>query len=90
MRGGHVIEEKIEIRFSGIRNKQLSEQLNTAGYDADDSGSVTKNTKILLIPYEGFNSSKVSKAMKNPGTLIIPIQDFIDKMDEYLSNINTA
>ena len=87
---GSANQQKIEIRFSGIRNKQLSEQLNTAGYDADDSGSVTKNTKILLIPYEGFNSSKVSKAMKNPGTLIIPIQDFIDKMDEYLSNINTA
>ena len=75
---------KLEIRFSGIRNKQLSEQLSTKGYDADDSGSVTKNTDILLIPYEGFSSSKVNKAMKNPQTKIIPIQDFIDNMDNYL------
>ena len=77
-------EGKMQIRFSGIRNKQLSEQLNTRGYDADDSGSVTKNTDILLIPYEGFSSSKVTKAMKNPQTKIIPIQEFIDNMDNYI------
>ena len=78
-------EGKLQIRFSGIRNKQLSEQLSTNGYDADDSGSVTKNTDILLIPYEGFSSSKVTKAQKNPNTKIIPIQDFIDNMDKYLN-----
>lgn len=77
-------EGKLQIRFSGIRNKQLSEQLNTRGYDADDSGSVTKNTNILLIPYEGFSSSKVRKALNNPGCKVIPIQDFINNMEDYL------
>lgn len=81
---GMQIEYKKQIRFTGVRNKQLCEQLNTLGYDADD-GSITKNTDILLIPYEGFSSSKVQKAMKNPNTKIIPIQVFIDNMDKILS-----
>lgn len=82
---GYSKYKTVEIRFSGIRNKQLSEQLNTDGYDADDSGSVTKNTNILLIPYAGFTSSKVVKAQKNPATKIIPIQEFIENKDSILA-----
>ena len=74
---------KGEIRFTGFRNLQLAEQLITAGYDAGDS-SVTKKTDILLIPYDGFNSSKVAKAMKNPNTKIIPVQDFINNSESYI------
>lgn len=72
-----------QIRFSGFRNLQLAEQLNTAGYDAGDS-SVTKKTDILLIPYEGFESSKVAKARNNPNTKIIPVQEFIENSEQII------
>ena len=75
---------KLQIRFSGVRNLQLSEQLCNAGYDADGNASVTKNTNILIIPYEGFTSGKVSKAMSNPDTKIVPIEDFVANMGKYL------
>jgi NAD-dependent DNA ligase len=81
---GNLNVGKKQIRFSGIRNEQLAEQLSTLGYDADDNGSVTKKTDILLIPYEGFTSNKTQKASTNPRTLIVPIQDFINNMDKYL------
>lgn len=80
---GNTDTSKGEIRFTGFRNLQLAEQLNTAGYDAGDS-SVTKKTDILLIPYDGFTSSKVVKASKNPNTKIIPVQDFIDNSISYI------
>lgn len=61
---GSNIQSKGQIRFSGFRNQQLVEQLITAGYDADDNGSVSKTTDILLVPYIGFESSKTQKAKK--------------------------
>ena len=76
----------IQIRFSGCRNLQLVEQLSIKGIDIDDSG-VTKNTSILLVPYEGFSSTKVSKAMKYC-TRIIPIQSFIDNQDEIIRSLD--
>lgn len=82
---GSNINYKKQIRFTGFRNQQLSQQLITAGYDADDSASITKKTDILLVPYEGFMSSKVSKAMKNLNTKIVPVQEFVNNMDSYLS-----
>ena len=72
-----------EIRFTGFRNSQLAEQLNILGYDASDS-SVTKKTDILLIPYDGFVSTKVSKAKTNLNTKIIPVQEFIDNSEKYI------
>ena len=80
---GNANSVKGEIRFTGFRNLQLAEQLNTAGYDAGDS-SVTKKTDILLIPYDGFNSTKVIKASKNPNTKIIPVQEFINNSKMYI------
>ena len=74
-----------QIRFSGCRNKQLEEQLNSIGYDANGNGSVTKSTDILIIPYFGYTSSKTSKVSEN--TLIIPIDEFIKNQDHYLSQI---
>jgi DNA ligase (NAD+) len=70
------------IRYTGFRNPQLAEQLNSMGYDAKD-GSVTKSTDILLVPYEGFQSSKVAKA--GSSTRIIAVDDFIAHMNEYLA-----
>ena len=52
------------------------------GHDATDGG-VTKSTDILLIPYENFTSTKLKKVGEN--TLIIPVNEFRDNMDKYLS-----
>lgn len=88
MKWGNIIdsygksESKGQIRFSGCRNKQLCELLTNAGYDADDNGSVTKKTTILIIPYKGFTSSKVSKAKKY-GCQIIDRSDFINNIEKY-------
>jgi hypothetical protein len=71
---------KGQIRISGFRNPQLLEQLITAGFDAGD-GSVTKATDILIIPYEGYSSGKVTKALNNPSTKIITINDFIENSE---------
>ena len=68
---------KTSVRYTGFRNKQLVELLCSMGYDAKD-GSVTKTTDILLIPYEGYTSSKISKAGEN--TRIIPVQDFCNQL----------
>jgi hypothetical protein len=75
-------DSKLQIRFSGIRNLQLSELLRNNGYDADDNGSVTKKTDILIIPYEGYSSNKTSKVSEN--CRIIPIDKFISNLDEIL------
>ena len=70
------------IRCSGFRNKELMEQLRSQGYDADDNGSVTKSTDILLVPYEDYSSSKTRKA--GPNTIIVTVQEFVDNMSKYL------
>lgn len=71
------------IRCSGFRNKELMEQLRSQGYDADDNGTVTKSTDILLVPYEDYSSSKTRKAGLN--TIIVPVQEFVENIDKYLS-----
>ena len=70
------------IRCTGFRNRELMEQLRSQGYDADDNGSVTKSTDILLVPYEDFSSSKTRKA--GPNTIIVPVQEFVENIDKYL------
>ena len=77
----HLILQIKQIRFTGCRDQQLAELLCNAGYDADDS-SVTKKTDILLIPYKGFVSGKVTKAPQN--CMIVPIADFKSNMEFYL------
>ena len=77
-------ENSFQIRFSGFRNQQLVEQLTNLGVDADDNGSVTKNTNILLIPFEGFNSGKVTKALKNPSTVIMTKDQFIQNSEQII------
>lgn len=79
---GASTDYKAQIRFTGIRNKQLSELLCNAGYDADDSSSAGKKTDILLVPYEGFSSNKINKVGEN--CKIIPIDEFITNMDKYI------
>lgn len=77
--------KKVEIRFTGCRNLQLSELLSNLGYDADQTSGATKNTDILLIPYTGFSSAKVNKVSDK--CRVIPIEDFINNMDNILKEV---
>lgn len=71
------------IRFTGCRDQQLCEYLNSLGYDANGDAGVTKTTDILIVPYDGFTSSKTSKA--SPTTIIVGIDSFKANMDKYLA-----
>lgn len=54
----------IKVRFTGIRDANFTEYLNSNGFDAGE-GSVTKDTQILVIPFKGYNSgSKIKKAIQ--------------------------
>ncbi|WP_301214480.1 hypothetical protein [uncultured Clostridium sp.] len=79
-----LLDNQKSIRVSGFRDPELMDKLIKLGYDASDK-SVTKSTSILLIPYEGYTSSKLKKVGEN--TLIISKDDFISNMDHYLSLI---
>lgn len=74
-----IVQKKI--RVSGFRDPVLMQQLNDMGYDASDKG-VTKDTYILLIPGEGYTSSKLSKVGLN--TKVIPVDEFKANMEKYL------
>lgn len=78
-------ESKLQIRFTGCRNLQLSEQLNNLGYDADPNGSVSKKTDILIVPFDGYSSNKTSKISDN--CLKITLQEFQDNMDNILKQV---
>ena len=72
----------IKVRFSGIRNKELASKLEDKMCDVSD-GAVTKDTKYLVVPYEGYSSSKVDKA-NNYGVKIIPIDEFANNLGKYI------
>ena len=67
---------KPKVRCTGFRDKELMEILNMMGYDADDNAGVTKDTQVLLIPYNGYESgNKIKKALQY-GVSIVSVQDF--------------
>ena len=64
-----------KVRFTGVRDKELVDYLNANGYDAGE-GSVTKDTDILIVPSDGYNTgSKYNKAVQY-GVTIKSIQQF--------------
>ena len=68
-----------KVRFTGVRNIQLVNILNSMGYDAGE-GSVTKDTDILIVPSESYKTgSKYNKAIQY-GIRIVPIQEFMDEL----------
>ena len=69
------------IRFSGVRDKEFMKYLCSLGYDATE-GNVNKKTNILLIPYEGFTSSKTN--IVGEDTLIVPLKEFKENLNKYL------
>lgn len=70
------------IRFTGCRDKQLELWLREMGHDADGSASVTKSTDILLVPYEGFSSTKLNKIGEN--TIVVSLGEFNSDPSKYL------
>ena len=73
-------EHTLKIRFTGCRPDSETERyLEFKGYDARGDASVTKDTDILVVPYIGFNSSKVKKAGRNTRIM---------DMASFMANIN--
>lgn len=75
-----IVDNKLKIRFSGIRDRELENKLNNLGYDASD-GSVTKDVELLVVPYEGYTSDKVNKAIKY-GIAIVQIDHVMDYLEQ--------
>ena len=71
-----------QIRFSGCRDANLEAELKARGHDADSNSGVTKKTDILLIPYDGYSSTKTAKAPES--CITIPLGEFRENMDKYL------
>lgn len=80
------------IRFSGVRDAELCNKLMMMGHDASE-GSVTKSTDFLLIPFVGYTSTNVTKAMNynasNPSKQIqiMPLDEFKLNMTSYLREV---
>lgn len=80
------------IRFSGVRDKELEINLCNMGHDCSE-GSVTKSTDILIIPYVGYSSTKVTKAENynsqnaNHKINIISLDEFKLNQTYYLKQI---
>lgn len=72
-----------KIRATGFRDKDLFSRLRSLGHDADDNGSLTKDTDILLVPFKGHISSKTRLAEKY-GIMVIDIQEFVENQSKFL------
>ena len=70
---------KKKIRFTGFRNKDLEERINSSNDFEYADGGVTKDTYILLTPnQDNYLSSKVYKAM-GYNIPVMKVDDFILK-----------
>ena len=71
------------IRYTGCRpDDQLTAYLTSRGCDARGDAGVTKNTDILVVPYDGFTSSKVNKV--GDQTIIVDMAAFKANPDKYI------
>lgn len=73
---------QVSIRWTGVRDPELEEQLTSMGYDASSKSGVTRNTDLLIVPYTGYSSTKMNKC--GPETLIVAIDEFKKNMTYYL------
>lgn len=71
-----------QIRFTGTRDYELESRLQSMGHDADSKGSVTKQTDILIVPFDGFSSNKTNKVSSE--CIIVPIDEFRANINKYL------
>lgn len=79
----YVETSKREIRFSGFRDKALSRELESLGFDANMSSDVTRKTYLLLVPNLNYMSSKVAQA-RSYGIMIVPVKEFKENIQRYL------
>lgn len=71
------------IRFTGCRpDEELYNYLTSMGCDARGDAGVTRTTDVLVVPYIGFTSSKVSKV--GPNTRIVDMAAFKSNPDVYI------
>lgn len=71
------------IRYTGCRPTQdVTEYLMSKGLDARPDAGVTKNTDILVVPYEGFSSSKTNKI--GDQTVVVDMARFLANIDSYI------
>jgi len=66
------VSVKQSVRFTGIRDEALAKEFEKLGFDADGEKSVTKQTTILIVPYQGFHSSKMNKI--SPTCMVLPLE----------------
>lgn len=78
VRSYNVVDNTKKIVMTGFRDESLQSKLSELGYYVTDGG-VTRDTYILLIPHQGFSSSKVEKALKY-GIQIETVQDFLKRL----------
>lgn len=76
-------KSQLVVRFSGIRDPMLEKELQSRGIDADGNKGVSKNTNILIVPFKGYSSSKVSKVISynasgKSNCSIMTIDEFIN------------
>ncbi len=65
------IDNRVQVRFTGVRDENLEKAFIAKGMDADGKKGVTKNTGILIVPHVGFISSKTK--IINPRCLVLDI-----------------
>lgn len=71
------------IRFTGCRpSEDLYDYLTNKGCDARGDAGVTKSTDILVVPYNGFTSSKTSKVSDT--CIIVDMAEFSQNTDKYI------
>ena len=77
--------KEIIVRWTGCRDSDLESTLCALGIDANSKLSVTKNTNILVVPYTGYYSSKVSKLSND--AIVVPLDEFKNNFEYYLSTV---
>ena len=77
-------DRTIKIRFTGFRDQSLVDSIKSQYPNVDiGEGAVTKDTNILLVPAEGYSSTKTIKASKD-GVQIVPVKEFVDNLCKFL------
>lgn len=75
----------IKIAFSGITNKkELADTLIKLGYDADPDAGVTKKCDILVVPSQNYSSTKTNKAKSNGHTVVMTVEELMNRIDKGL------
>lgn len=74
---------KGQVRFTGVRDETLANLFRAKGYEVSE-GAVSSKCSILIVPYNGYNSTKVNRAMELRGKTnsdtpkIITVQEAYD------------